>query len=193
MEIQFLMTKDDYGSISTKCFECGRNCFRLTRMKEGQVLAECTNCGHAHFLDSVLGKKPRALYVYWFSAPKKMERCIDCRSELKIWDVSYDGKTAESKCSKCNLSHTFKKPRFRDWKLIRVTRRVADEETILRIDFDLTQIKGIGSKRAEKLGLAGIKNISDLANSSIQVLSSKTNISEKNLLKWINQAKKIEE
>ena len=187
------MTRYNYGSIGTKCFECGRDRFKLTRMKEGQVLAECTHCGHAHFLDSVLEKKPRGLFVYWFSAPKKLERCIDCRSELKIWDVSYDGKNAESKCSKCNLSHTFKKPRFRDWKLIRVTRRVADEVTALRIDFDLTQIKGVGSKRAETLGLAGIKNISELANSSVQVLSSKTNISEKMLSKWIDQAKKFVE
>lgn len=184
------MSRDDYGSINTKCFECGKNQFRLTRMEMGQVLAECVTCGHSHFLDSVLEKKTRTPSLYWFSAPKKMERCIDCRSELKIWDVSYDGKFAQSICSKCGLSHTFKKPRFRDWHLLRVTRRVGEHIT-LPIDSDLTQIKGVGPKRAEILARSGIKNISELAKSSVQVLSSKTQISEKFILNWIEQAKEL--
>ncbi|MFC1487743.1 helix-hairpin-helix domain-containing protein [Thermoproteota archaeon] len=185
------MKNDDYGSINTKCFECGRNCFRLTRMEKGQVLAECIHCSHAHILDAVLGKKPHALLLYWFSAPKKIERCVDCRSELKIWNVSYDGKMAQSKCAKCGLSHTFKKPRMRDWRLIRVTRRVDDEVSNLITASDLTEIKGIGSKRARILDLAGIKNSSDLAKSSIPMLSSKTGIPEQFLLNWIKQAKDL--
>lgn len=185
------MTIDDYGSISTKCFECGRNSFRLTRMEEGQVLAECINCGHAHFLDSVLEKKSRTPFVYWFSAPKKAERCIECRSELKIWDVSYDGRIAYSKCSKCGLSHTFKKKRFRDWNLVRITRRADDQVPVSSINVDLTQIKGIGVKRAEVFAAAGIRTISDLSNSPLQVLTTKTGISEKFLIKWINQAKEL--
>jgi hypothetical protein len=44
-------------------------------------------------------------------------------------------------------------------------------------------------KRAETLGLAGVKSVSDLANSSVFSLSSKTGISEKLLLQWIEQAK----
>lgn len=185
------MKSDDYASIATKCFECGRNRFKLTRMEKGQVLAECMHCGHAHILDSVLEKKSRVPLVYWFSAPKKIERCIDCRSELKIWDVSYDGKLAQSKCSKCGLFHTFKKPRLRDWRLIRVTRRVGDEVLDLKTTLDLIEIKGIGSKRAEILDLAGVKTVSDLANSSVFILSSKTGISEKFLLQWIKQAKDL--
>jgi hypothetical protein len=185
------MTDDDYGSIDTKCFECGRNQFRLTRMEMGHVLSECLNCGHAHFLDSVLEKKSRIPILYWFSAPKKIERCVDCRSELKIWDVSYDGKFAQSICSRCGLSHTFKKPRFRDWHLLRVTRRVGEHVSDLSSHFDLTQIKGVGTKRAEVLVLAGIKNVSELATASVQLLASKTGISEKLILKWIEQAKKL--
>jgi hypothetical protein len=160
-------------------------------MEMGQVLAECINCGHDHFLDSVLEKKTRIPSLYWFSAPKKIERCIDCRSELKIWDVSYDGKFAESICSKCGLTHTFKKPRFRDWHLLRVTRRSGEKVPNLEIDSDLTAIKGIGKKRAEELVLVGIKNVSDLANSSSKLLSSKTGISEKIILKWLIQAKEL--
>lgn len=185
------MTSEDYASIATKCFECGKNFFTLTRMEKGQVLAECMNCGHAHILDSVLGKKPHLPVVYWFSASTKMERCIDCRSQLEIWDVSYDGKLARSKCSKCGLFHTYKKPRLRDWRLIRVTRRVGDKVLDLKSALDLTEIKGIGLKRAETLGLAGVKNVSDLANSSVFSLSSKTGISEKFLLQWIKQAKDL--
>jgi hypothetical protein len=185
------VSDNNYGSINTKCFECGKDQFKLTRMEMGQVLAECINCGHVHFLDSVLEKKTRIPSLYWFSAPKKIERCVDCRSELKIWDVSYDGKFAESICNKCGLAHTFKKPRFRDWHLLRVTRRVSDEIRKLEIDSDLTVIKGVGKKRARALALVGIKNISDLANFSSQLLSSKTGISEKIIAKWIKQAKKL--
>ena len=185
------MKSEDYASKATKCYECGKNIFELTRMEKGQVLAECTNCGHDHILDSVLEKKPRLPVVYWFSAPKTIGRCIDCRSELEIWDISYDGKSAQSKCSRCGLFHTYNKPRFRDWRLVRVTRRVGDKVLDLKSVLDLTEIKGIGSKRAETLGLAGVKNVSDLANSSVFSLSSKTGVSEKILLKWIKQAKDL--
>ena len=186
------MTNEDYASIASKCFECGKNCFRLTRMEKGQVLAECMNCGHDHILDSVLGKKSHLPVVYWFSAPKKMERCIDCKSQLEIWDVSYDGKLANSKCSKCGLFHTYKKPRLRDWRLIRVTRRAGDKVLDLKSTLDLTDIKGIGSKRAEALSLAGVKSVSNLSDSSVYSLSSKTGISEKLLVKWIQKAKDLQ-
>jgi transcription elongation factor Elf1 len=182
---------DDYASIETKCFECGKNQFTLTRMEQGQVLAECISCGHTHTLDSVLEKKTRVPLIYWFSAPKKIERCLDCRSPLKVWDIDYSGKFASSKCSKCGLLHTFQKPRLRSWKLIRVTRRIGDNVFDLKNTLDLTAIKGIGSKRAEILTLSGIKNVSDLANSSVFVLSSKTGISEKFLLRWVKKAKEL--
>jgi hypothetical protein len=185
------MKNDDYATIETKCFDCGRNQFTLTRMEQGQVLAECISCGHTHTLDSVLEKKTKIPLIYWFSAPKKIERCLDCRSPLKVWNINYDGRFAYGKCSKCGLLHTFKKPRLRSWRLIRVTRRIGDEVLDLRNTLDLTVIKGIGSKRSEILALSGIKNVSDLANSSVFVLSSKTGISEKFLLQWIKQAKEL--
>ncbi len=89
------------------------------------------------------------------------------------------------------MSHTFKKPRMRDWRLIRVIRRVDDEVSNLITASDLTEIKGIGSKRARILDLAGVKNFSDLAKSSIPILSSKTGIPEQFFLNWIKQAKDL--
>lgn len=185
------MKSADYASIATKCFDCGKKSFVLTRMEQGQVLAECINCGHTHILDSVLEKKTRVPLVYWFSAPKKITRCVDCRSPLKLWDVSYDGKMAHSKCTKCGLFHTYKKPRLRGWRLIRVTRRFGDNVVDVITALDITGIKGIGPKRAEVLALSGVRNVSDLANSSVISLSSKTEISEKLLIKWIKQAKEF--
>ncbi|MEJ2241160.1 MAG: helix-hairpin-helix domain-containing protein [Candidatus Bathyarchaeota archaeon] len=185
------MENEDYASIPTKCFGCGKDQFKLTRMEGSEVLAECINCGHSHMLDSVLEEKTKIPVVIWFSAPKNLERCDFCRSTLKIWDISYDGNTARSQCSKCGMIHTFKKTRLSGWKLLRVTRRVDTNYTTSNSDLDLTEIDGIGSKRTELLALAGIKTISDLANASISILSSKTGISQKLLTKWIAQSKRL--
>ena len=184
------MTNHDYSSLPIKCNECGRNQFKLTRMEKGQVLAECVHCGHAHSIDSIIDKKNRAPTLYWLSASNKIQRCIDCRTELKMWDVSYNGKIATSKCQKCGLTHTFKKPRFRDWQLISVTRKFDESLPNPKPESDLTKIKGIGPKRAIILNLAGITNITDLAKSSVFTLSSKTGISENLLERWIQQSKK---
>jgi hypothetical protein len=184
-----IMKNDDYSSIPTKCFGCGKDQFRLTRMEGSEVLAECIFCGHSHTLDSILEEKARIPIVIWFSAPKNLERCDVCRSPLKIWDISYDGHSARSQCSKCGLTHTFKKSRLRGWKLLRVTRSVGDELVNSISNSNLIEINGIGSKRSEILTLAGVKSISDLANSSVLILSSKTGISKKLLSKWITQAK----
>ena len=185
------MSTEDYTSKPTKCAECGKDKFRLTRMEWSEVLAECTYCGHPHTLDSVLDEKTRIPVVYWFSIPTKHGRCDVCRSDLSIWDISYDGHSATIQCSKCGLIHTFKKLRLRGWKLMRVSRRVDGEFVDKRSSFDLGQIDGVGPKRAELLALVGVKSVSDLADASVSVLSSKTHIPEKLLLKWITEAKKL--
>ena len=56
---------------------------------------------------------------------------------------------------------------------------------------DLTEIKGIGPKRAEELKAAGVKTVSDLAKRSAKNLSEKTGISIKNISKWIVQANEM--
>ena len=73
---------------------------------------------------------------------------------------------------------------------MRVTRRVDDGVVAKSSEHDLSEIDGIGLKRAEVLALAGVKTVSDLANVSVSVLSSKTGISQKLLQKWITQTKK---
>ena len=56
---------------------------------------------------------------------------------------------------------------------------------------DLTEIKGIGPKRAEELKAAGVKTVSDLAKRSAKHLSETTGISIKNISKWIVQANEM--
>jgi Holliday junction resolvasome RuvABC DNA-binding subunit len=56
---------------------------------------------------------------------------------------------------------------------------------------NLTEIKGIGPKRAKELKAAGVNTVSELAKSSPKYLSEKTGISIKNISKWIVQANEM--
>jgi predicted flap endonuclease-1-like 5' DNA nuclease len=56
---------------------------------------------------------------------------------------------------------------------------------------NLTEIKGIGTKRAEELELAGVKTISDLAKRSPKHLAEKTDIPITQISKWIIEANKL--
>lgn len=56
---------------------------------------------------------------------------------------------------------------------------------------NLREIKGIGSKRAKELELAGVKTASDLAKRSPKHLSEKTGISITQISKWIIEANKL--
>ena len=55
---------------------------------------------------------------------------------------------------------------------------------------ELTSIKGLGGKRAEKLKSCGVHSVQDLANSDSKALSEKLEISEKRVSEWIGEAKK---
>ena len=55
----------------------------------------------------------------------------------------------------------------------------------------LSEIKGIGSKRAEQLELAGVKTVSDLAKRSPKHLSEKTGISIQQICTWIIKASNL--
>jgi predicted flap endonuclease-1-like 5' DNA nuclease len=55
----------------------------------------------------------------------------------------------------------------------------------------LTEIKGIGPKRAEELKAAGVTTVSDLAKRSAKNLSEKTGIPLKNISEWIVQANEM--
>lgn len=58
-------------------------------------------------------------------------------------------------------------------------------------DIELTQVKGIGEKRAIQLKALGIKTVNDLANESATNISKKLKISLKITKKWKTNAKKL--
>jgi len=57
----------------------------------------------------------------------------------------------------------------------------------------LTEVKGVGEKRAEQLKGLGIKSIEDLAKASAKDLAGKSKISPKITARWIENAKKLAE
>ena len=60
-----------------------------------------------------------------------------------------------------------------------------------KIPIELTEIKGIGYRRAKQLKTAGVKTVSDLAKRSAKNLSEKTGIPIKIISKWIVQANEM--
>ena len=56
---------------------------------------------------------------------------------------------------------------------------------------ELTEVKGIGEKRAVQLEAIGISNIDDLAEASAEDIAKKLQISLKITRKWIDSAKKL--
>jgi len=56
---------------------------------------------------------------------------------------------------------------------------------------ELTQIKGIGAKRAQQLKALGISNVEDLAKASAKNLAERLKISPKITRKWIEDAKEL--
>jgi predicted flap endonuclease-1-like 5' DNA nuclease len=56
---------------------------------------------------------------------------------------------------------------------------------------ELTQVKGIGEKRAPQLKAIGISSVSDLAKASAEDIAKKLRISSKITKKWIASAKAL--
>ncbi len=56
---------------------------------------------------------------------------------------------------------------------------------------ELTQVKGIGKKRATQLKALGINNVGDLAKASAEDIAKKLQISPKITQKWINNAQEL--
>ena len=59
-------------------------------------------------------------------------------------------------------------------------------------EIELTEIKGIGSRRAKELKAVGVNAVSDLATASAKDLSQKTRFSEKTFSRWITQANRMQ-
>jgi predicted flap endonuclease-1-like 5' DNA nuclease len=58
---------------------------------------------------------------------------------------------------------------------------------------ELTEVKGIGAKRAEQLKALNIVSVEDLAKASAKELASKLKVSPKITERWIENAKKLVE
>jgi predicted flap endonuclease-1-like 5' DNA nuclease len=56
---------------------------------------------------------------------------------------------------------------------------------------ELTQVKGIGEKRATQLKAVGINSVNDLAEASAEDIAKKLQISSKITKKWIDSAKAL--
>lgn len=72
-----------------------------------------------------------------------------------------------------------------------VEEKIPAETALPKIE--LTEVKGIGEKRAEQLKTLGISNVEDLAKASADDLAAKLKISPKITGKWIESAKKLTE
>ena len=55
----------------------------------------------------------------------------------------------------------------------------------------LTQVKGVGEKRALQLKALGINSVDDLSNASAKMIAEKLKISPKIVSKWIDNAKEL--
>ncbi|MEM3578623.1 MAG: helix-hairpin-helix domain-containing protein [Candidatus Bathyarchaeia archaeon] len=64
-------------------------------------------------------------------------------------------------------------------------------ETLSVVMHELTEIKGIGAKRAEQLKALGFVNVDDLAKASAEDLALKLKVSPKITRKWIEDARKL--
>ena len=56
---------------------------------------------------------------------------------------------------------------------------------------ELTQVKGIGEKRAAQLKALGINSVGELANASVNTIAEKLKISPKIVDKWVAGAKEL--
>lgn len=56
---------------------------------------------------------------------------------------------------------------------------------------ELTHVRGIGEKRAEQLKIIGIKDVKDLAKTSVKDLATKLEVSPKITRRWVSSAKKL--
>ena len=56
---------------------------------------------------------------------------------------------------------------------------------------EVTEVRGVGPKRAKQLGELGIKTAQDLAKTTATTLAAKTELSTKITRKWVRRAKKL--
>lgn len=69
--------------------------------------------------------------------------------------------------------------------------KVTEVVEVPKPKIELTEVKGIGAKRAEQLKSLGISSVEDLAKASAKELATKLKISPKITGKWIEDAKRL--
>lgn len=69
--------------------------------------------------------------------------------------------------------------------------KVTEVIEVSKPKIELTEVKGIGAKRAEQLKSLGISSVEDLAKASAKELATKLKISPKITGKWIEDAKRL--
>ncbi|MGD6934643.1 MAG: helix-hairpin-helix domain-containing protein [Candidatus Bathyarchaeia archaeon] len=67
--------------------------------------------------------------------------------------------------------------------------KTAQNETASTPEAALTNVKGIGEKRASQLNALGIKTVEELANASVEELAKSLKVSPKIVAKWVEAAK----
>lgn len=68
---------------------------------------------------------------------------------------------------------------------------VVEAPAAATVTLELTEVKGIGEKRAAQLKTLGINNAAELAKASAEDIASKLQVSSKIAQKWIDNAREI--
>ena len=84
-----------------------------------------------------------------------------------------------------------KSPKYSSYETRKISSLDNDIEKLLGKESNLTEIEGIGPKRALELEIAGVKTVSDLAKRSPKHLAEKTGIPITQISKWIIEANKL--
>ena len=82
-------------------------------------------------------------------------------------------------------------PLIKTSNVVGESQKKLDQAQVTHDISNLTEIKGVGSKRAKELERAGVKTTSDLAKRSPKHLSEKTGIPITQISKWIIEANNI--
>jgi len=65
--------KEEIKEAEPKCVECGKDEFKLLRMVDSQIMAQCIHCGEPHTLDAI-DESTRKSTKLQFWSPKMEEK-----------------------------------------------------------------------------------------------------------------------
>ena len=56
------------------------------------------------------------------------ERCVECGSPLKVYDINFQTGRKVMRCEQCGLLHYYKKSLLGGWRIVRASRPIPHEE-----------------------------------------------------------------